>query len=82
MIEEEVFDGHKVAEVMWAIRNGHITMEDWKMWVAKLCALVSRSSRPRWCLRENFCSRTLLLMLRWLRNSWMFLILSSSSLTH
>merc|ERR1712088_1239302 len=32
MIEEEVFDGHKVAEVMWAIRNGHITMEDWKMW--------------------------------------------------
>merc|ERR1711931_59549 len=32
MIEEKVFDGHKVAEVMWAIKNGHITMEDMKMW--------------------------------------------------
>merc|ERR550519_560774 len=28
MIEEKVFDGHKVAEVMWAIKNGHITKED------------------------------------------------------
>merc|ERR1712088_184191 len=32
MIEEKVFDGHKVAEVMWAIKNGHITKEDMKMW--------------------------------------------------
>merc|ERR1712088_464938 len=32
MIEEKVFDGHKVAEVMWAIKNGHITNEDMKMW--------------------------------------------------
>merc|ERR1712142_1373330 len=32
MIEEEFFDGHTVAEVMWAIRNGHISMEDWKQW--------------------------------------------------
>merc|ERR1712136_260388 len=28
MIEEKLFDGHKVAEVMWAIKNGHITKED------------------------------------------------------
>jgi len=32
MIEEKVFDGHKVAEVMWAIKNGHITKEDMQMW--------------------------------------------------
>merc|ERR1711931_578790 len=32
MIEEKVFDGHKVAEVMWAIKNGHITKEDMYMW--------------------------------------------------
>merc|ERR1711912_183192 len=32
MIEEKVFDGHKIAEVMWAIKNGHITKEDMKMW--------------------------------------------------
>merc|ERR1712062_862487 len=32
MIEENVFDGHKVAEVMWAIKNGHITKEDMQMW--------------------------------------------------
>ena len=32
MIEEKLFDGHKVAEVMWAIKNGHITQEDMKMW--------------------------------------------------
>merc|ERR1712178_315400 len=30
MIEEKVFDGHKIAEVMWAIKNGHITKEDMK----------------------------------------------------
>ena len=32
MMEEKLFDGHKVAEVMWAIKNGHITKEDMKMW--------------------------------------------------
>merc|ERR1712137_1306563 len=32
MIEEKVFDGHKVAEVMWAIKNDHITKEDMQMW--------------------------------------------------
>ena len=32
MIEEKVFDGHKIAEVMYAIKNGHITKEDMKMW--------------------------------------------------
>merc|ERR1712054_627398 len=32
MIEEKVFDGHKIAEVMWAIKNGHITKEDMQMW--------------------------------------------------
>merc|ERR1712062_819673 len=32
IIEEKVFDGHKVAEVMWAIKNGHITKEDMQMW--------------------------------------------------
>merc|ERR1719410_3020947 len=32
MMKEKVFDGHKVAEVMWAIKNGRITKEDMKMW--------------------------------------------------
>merc|ERR1712134_101740 len=32
MMEEKLFDGHKVAEVMWAIKNGHITKEDMQMW--------------------------------------------------
>merc|ERR1712193_527271 len=32
MMEEKLFDGHKVAEVMWAIKNGHITKEDVQMW--------------------------------------------------
>jgi len=32
MIEEEFFDGHKVAEIVHAIRKGDITMEDIQMW--------------------------------------------------
>merc|ERR1712029_160456 len=32
MMKYKLFDGHKVAEVMWAIKNGHITKEDMQMW--------------------------------------------------
>lgn len=32
MIEEKFFEGHKIAEVMSAIKNGYITKEDMKMW--------------------------------------------------
>jgi len=31
MIEEQIFDGHTMAEVVWAYRHGYYTMEDMKM---------------------------------------------------
>merc|ERR1719192_3262954 len=32
MMEEKLFDGHAVEDVMWAIKNGHISKDDWKQW--------------------------------------------------
>merc|ERR1711962_874008 len=32
MMEEKLFDGHTVEDVMWAIKNGHISKDDWKQW--------------------------------------------------
>merc|ERR1712131_378318 len=53
MIEEKVFDGHKVAEVMWAIKNGHITKEDMKMramekWEECEFAQMSEEEKMEW----------------------------------
>merc|ERR1712055_845686 len=48
MIEEKVFDGHKVAEVMWAIKNGHITKEDMKKWAECEFAQMSEEEKMEW----------------------------------
>merc|ERR1712156_303715 len=32
MMEEKLFDGHTVEDVMWAIKNGRISKDDWKQW--------------------------------------------------
>merc|ERR1712156_243717 len=32
MMEEKLFDGHTVEDVMWAIKNGYISKDDWKQW--------------------------------------------------
>merc|ERR1711899_403079 len=32
MMKYKLFDGHTVEDVMWAIKNGHISKDDWKQW--------------------------------------------------
>merc|ERR1712149_44022 len=60
MMEEKRFDGHKVAEVMWAIKNGHITKEDMQMWAMEKweeCEFAQMSDEERMEWMTEFLGR-------------------------
>merc|ERR1712137_182902 len=60
MIEEKVFDGHKIAEVMYAIKNGHITKEDMKMWAMEKweeCEFAQMSDKEKMEWMTEFLGR-------------------------